>query len=267
MSQQTIADTRRSWKGSALFLAICCIFGAVLGMLVFKPLIGQNEVIGVLAIGFVDVEDDLTPLEQVGALTTRMSATEFTKAVAERLSDPTAADQLLAPVYGGDGDLRARALRDANRVEIRVSNASEPIATERLNAVIDEVLMQHERLASDFLAFTFKQRDDYQRMLVDAETLYRQINQDISSGKSGSADYNGLLESKGKIIEQITMITRTLSQLNQLTKEPYFQRSKVLAGPSPLRPLLRSSWQTALLGAIAGFALGFIAIQIKRAIV
>ncbi|MGN7292444.1 hypothetical protein [Rhizobium sp. SAFR-030] len=258
---------RHPGLGNVIFLALCLIVGGAIGMLIFKPLLGKNEAIGVIEIGSISTGDNVAPFEQVASLTTRIPATEFAAAVANRLSDPGAAEQLLSSVYGGAGDLSARALRDANKIEIRVRHDSEKVATERLSAAMDEVMAEHEAIATNLLDFTIEQRGRYQEMLAGAEELDQQIATEINSTTSRGADFDALLAARSKIVEQVATITQTLLQLDQSTKKPYFNRTQTLAGPSPLRPLVRSSWQTALLGAIAGFALGFIAIQMKRAIV
>jgi hypothetical protein len=196
-----------------------------------------------------------------------MVASAFATQVAERLSDATAEQDLLAPVYGGRGDLSVRALRDANQIEIRVRNVSEQIAIERVAAVMQEVLAQHADIATSLLDFSVKQRDHYRELLAGTEKLDKQISEEIKATDGHGADYAALLATKDHVIAQGAEITRTLVQLDQATTEPFFRKTQIIAGPSPLRPLLNAPWQTAVFGALAGFALGFMFIQIRRAIV
>jgi hypothetical protein len=193
-----------------------------------------------------------------------MIAKEFTDAVAERLSDPSAAEDLLASVYGGQGDLKIRVMRDWYRIEIRVSSTSEKIAIERLTAVMDEVLAQH-KIAADKLLVSYQRQHKFeQRLRVDAEKRFQEIFAEVvKSGKTG-ADLD-ILTFRAELM--LPSISQSIVGREQSDNEPFFIESAVLAGPSPFRPLIRSYWRAAILGAIAGFALGLMAIQIRRAVV
>ena len=134
---------------------------------------------------------------------------------------------------------------------------------------MEELIDQHEAILSPILALVNAKRERYRSQIAALGELEAQLaNQTANASKLATdpALYSLLLIARGQTRSQAIDTTERLDQIELLGRKPYLQHTYIVVGPALMRPILSSPLHTGALGALAGFALGFVFIQMRKMI-
>lgn len=258
--------SRKKLSGPVLFLVVCTLAGFVLGGSGFAVLFRGTQAEGILSVGYTPDGGGRIPLEQPMSLVTRMTTHGFATQVAKNVHDPALASSLMAAQYGGKGAMRVRILRDGYQVEVTVRNADRQKALDATQAVLDEVVAEHTVLSNRIVEIDDRTKSRYSQLINNALQVDNALATQTTD-IAGSADkanlYSMLLAARSQSNSQILGATGALHALETNRPEP----TTIVSAPAVLKPMLSMPLQAAVLGALAGFAVGFVLLQMRKMIV
>lgn len=254
MSEMTSKNQRSPHYLTWAILAVFTVLGAFAGYAGFSVLWGKKQVMAIVSIAVFRGY----PVEEPSTIMTRIIAPEFAMKVANSINDSAAATQLLVPMYGGGGYLRVQQSATSN-LEITVTAPTEERATKLLSGVINE-FMSIQKSKYDLMLDSIQARKArLQKKFNEAQVL----NNEYLSRKEGVS----LADTKITVMSQLGELSGSFDCTERAMAEPIYRSAEVLVPPTLLRPMLRSPIQGAGLGMLVGFALGFVFIQVRKALV
>jgi hypothetical protein len=151
-------------------------------------------------------------------------------------------------------------------MEIRVRSKSVAKALDITRAVMDEVIAEHVVLANNLISTSSKAMERYKKIIADGERSEDSLNKELEDPShfiDKPALYSMLLSAKAGAEQQVLGANASLYTLEK--NLPI--QTEIVSGPTILKPVLTSPLQAAVLGALAGFAVGFVLLQMRKMIV
>lgn len=270
MSNVAEAPVRRGIRwGAVLTLVLFAIAGGVLGYLAYRSVFGGPEAIALIQIGQVGGDSAPILVEDPNTLMERMKSADFADAVAKRSGLADAAKLLPAGQYGGAGALRSRMLRSGDQVEIRVTAEGEDEAMALAGAVLDEIGAEHDALMAPLMAVLNAQIADMEAQAASVRAADTEVGTRLSAidlSQRSLVEYSMLLSARAANAAQLLDVAESITDARMLALPPQTEPTRVIARPSISRPVLSSPFHTGVLGAVAGFLVGLLALMSRRLI-
>lgn len=246
----------------------CALLGAAFGFIAFFVVLSSHEALGIIQIGHTLKLSTVAPgnfIEDPNAVVERLKSKAFAKAIGERLHDQRLDVMLPATQYGGKGGVRPRLLRDGTQVEVRLNADTDGEAVTALEALFAQLIEEHKKVTALSFEVIRKREKQLQDEIDRALELDKFIDNQLRTRQVTSeniAEFSFLMTARG----QSSRLGGVLYELKLADLPPIAQETRVVSDPAIGRPILSTPWLTALLGLIAGAALGLALLQIRRII-
>ena len=263
MTELPQADSKPiSARATTITLLAGAIAGAILGLAAWSLLLTTSQAIAIVGIGRYD-PTQAALIEEPSSVIERVKSSTFVAAVAARARVPELATLLLARQYGGAGALIARSPKDTNLVEIRINSPQPELAQKAITAVVDELIADHEAKAAPLiqnLQSTLTVLDQHASEMVEAShSIAKRLGGSPAEGEAGQ-DSAALLSARALTETGLGALLKSAIELRMLTSN--IRTTQVVAAPTVTTPKAVSLFQIVAAGAIAGFLVGLLLLQI-----
>jgi len=256
------ADSKpRSVKAATITLLAGAVVGSIIGLAAWSLLLTTSQAIAIVSIGRYD-PTQFSLIEEPPALIERMKSSGFVTAAAARAGVPELSTLLRARQYGGDGALIARSPKDSNLVEIRISLAQPELAQKAINAVVEELIADHEAKTAPLiqnLQSTLTTLDKHASEMVKASDLItKRLTGPSQDGEAGQ-DSSALLSARALTETGLSALVKDEIELRILVSN--IRKTQVVAAPTVTTPKPASLYRIVAAGTLAGLLAALLLLQ------
>jgi hypothetical protein len=244
------------------FIVSFALGGIALAVALYSVALGRPDAVVVFQAGRIggieNIQTRVTPslvLDRRGVpqvLFERIQTRPFARQIADELGRPELADELPASQYGGRAKLRVRGIGDGSLAEIRVKAATPDLALKIADLAAKNAVAADIETNAALLTLMKKRIAE-----LGAERAATLRIADALTEAAGKADNTHVLMTAFDARNRVQTMTDTLWALETGLVPPMAQNAEVFSAATLTSPVIKSWWAAALLGMIAGGALGY----------
>jgi hypothetical protein len=176
---------------------------------------------------------------------------------------PPLAALLPSSQYGGSSALSVRSLRDVNLLEVKISAPTADEAKSAMTAAVDQLVAEHAAKMAPLIESFQSTAKSLEALTSDTirsnEALTKRLSETLQ-GSSNSQDAVPLMSARASAETGVGALVKSMSELKILSA--IIRPTRAVTSPSVTTPKASSLWRTIIAGALAGFLLGLLMLQI-----
>jgi hypothetical protein len=239
-------------------LLMTVILGSVAGFAASEPM-ANSQGIAIVSIGR---QDQTSFIEEPLAVVERIKSAGFAAAASTRSGISELSTLLPARQYGGRGALNAHTLRDLSLIEIRIDVPEPELAQKAINAVVEELIANHEEKIAPLI-------QNLQSTLpaLDRSTSEMIKARDAIAKRLGASFQNGEIDQESAVLLSARALTeaglgamvKSASELRLLSAN--IRKTQLVATPMVTTAKATSLYRIVATGMLVGLLVGLLSLQ------
>jgi hypothetical protein len=249
-----------SFKKITTMLLMTVILGSVAGFAASELMRANSQGIAVVSIGR---QDQTTFIEEPLAVVERIKSAGFATAASMRAGISELSTLLPARQYGGKGALNARTLRDLSLIEIRINVPEPELAQKAINAVVEELIANHEAKIAPLiqtLQSTLPAIDrSTSEMIKASEAITKRLGGSFQNGEIVDQESASLLSTRALTEAGLGALIKSASELRILSAN--IRKTQLVATPMVTTAKATSLFRLVAMGMLVGLLVGLLSLQ------